>query len=247
MTTVVLLHAYPLNRSMWQPQIEALGTTHHIVALDYAGFGTSHWHIAPDQPRRIDDMADMVLAALDAQGVDRFAVAGLSMGGYVALALWRRAAQRIRGMAICNSRASADDAAAQAVRTRNAEIARTNGATAIADIMMPRLLSAYASDAVRDHVYQLALQATPAALANAMEMIRDRPDSSALLRDMHIPSLVIGASDDPIIAADESRRVAAELPDSQCVILHQCGHISNLERPQQFNAALSGWLARIPA
>lgn len=243
--TLVLLHAYPLNRTMWQPQLTAFATRLPVVALDYAGFGLSQWHIAPHQPRRIDDMADLLLAELDRRGVHSFAVAGLSMGGYVALAMWRRAATRIRGIAICNSRASADDDTSKLARTRNAEIARSDGATAIADIMMPRLLSQYAAAEIQTQVRNMALQAQPDALANAMEMIRDRPDATDLLAHISVPSLVIGATDDPIIPASESARVAAALPHSHCVIIPQCGHISNLEQPQQFNHALDTWLARL--
>lgn len=230
---------------MWQPQISALSAQHHVIALDYAGFGASRWDIAPHHPRRIDDMADLLLAELDQRGIHQFAVAGLSMGGYVALALWRRAAQRIQGIALCNSRASADDEAGKAARTRNAAIARSDGASAIADIMMPRLLSTHASPSLHAHVRELALHAPADALANAMEMIRDRPDARDMIATIHVPSLVIGASDDPIIAVAESERDAAALPNSQCVIMRDCGHISNLERPQQFNEALRTWLARI--
>lgn len=91
----------------------------------------------------------------------------------------------------------------------------------------------------------MALQASPDALANAMEMIRDRPDASALLPTIQVPSLVIGATDDPIMSVEESQLVADALPNSQCVIVPQCGHISNLERPQLFNDALIRWLMRV--
>lgn len=243
--TIVLLHAYPLNRTMWHAQIDTFGTQTQVIALDYAGFGNSAWAVAPHEPRRIDDMANRVVSQLDGMGVNQFAVAGMSMGGYVALALWRHAAARIRGIAICNSRARGDDDASKAVRTRNAAIARQDGAKAIADIMMPRLLSAHASPDVYQHVYQMALHASPTALANAMEMIRDRPDASDLLPGITVPSLVIGASDDPIIPVSESQLVADALPNSHCEIIPACGHISNLERPAQFNAALARWMARI--
>jgi pimeloyl-ACP methyl ester carboxylesterase len=243
--TIVLLHAYPLNQHMWQPQQDALTPFGPVIALDYAGFGTSHWEISPHTPRRIDDVAQHILTELEHRGINQFAVAGLSMGGYVALAMWRLAAARIRGIAICNSRARADDDATKAVRTRNAEIARTSGATAIAEIMMPRLLSPYATADVVTQVRQMALQASPAALANAMEMIRDRPDASTLLAQIQVPSLVIGATDDPIISIAESHHVATQLPNAQCVILQQCGHISNLERPQPFNDALTDWMMRV--
>lgn len=243
--TIVLLHAYPLNGSMWQPQLAPLHAYAPVIALDYAGFGTSQWHLTATQPRSIDDLAVQLLAQLTQRGVEQFAVAGLSMGGYVALAMWRHAPTRIRGIAICNSRARADDDATKAVRTRNAQIARTDGATAIRDIMMPRLLSTYAPASVHAHVATMALQASPDALANAMEMIRDRPDASALLPTIQVPSLVIGATDDPIMSVEESQLVADALPNSQCVIVPQCGHISNLERPQLFNDALIRWLMRV--
>ncbi len=243
---LLLLHAFPLNHTMWQPQIDALAPTTPLLALDYAGFGASQWHpTTPPDASHIDDVAASIVAELDRRSIAQVAVAGLSMGGYVALALWRIAPQRISGLAICNSRASGDDAATKAARVRNAHIARTQGAAALTEVMMPRLLSQYASPALYQQVRDLGSHADPEAMANAMLMIGERPDATALLPTITVPSLVIGATDDPIITVSDSAAVATALPNAQCVILPQCGHLSNLEYPTQFTAALQSWLQRI--
>lgn len=243
---LLLLHAFPFDHTMWQPQIDTLALTTPLLALDYAGFGQSTWQpTTPPDASHIDTVAAGIIAALDQRGIARVAVAGLSMGGYVALALWRIAPQRITGLAICNSRATSDDAPSKAARVRNAHIARTQGAAALTDAMMPRLLSQYASPTCVQQVRSLASQADPEVMANAMLMIGERPDATGLLPQIHVPSLVIGATDDPIIAVSESQAVAAGLPDAHCVIIPQCGHLSNLECPSQFTTALQAWLQHI--
>lgn len=243
---LLLLHAFPLNHTMWQPQIEALAPTVPLLALDYAGFGTSHWYpTTPPNPRHIDEVAANIIAELDRRGIAHVAVAGLSMGGYLALALWRIAPHRITGLAICNSRATGDDAAGKATRVRNAHIARDQGAAALTDAMMPRLLSQYASPALVQQVRDLGSQADPEVMANAMLMIAERPDATTLLPTITVPSLVIGATDDPIITVSDSQAVAGAIPNAHCTILPQCGHLSNLEYPTQFTAALQSWLERI--
>ena len=243
---LVLLHAFPLNQSMWQPQIAVLGHQYTVIAIDYAGFGRSTWEpqVTPG-PHDIDDVARSIVDVLDELDIERAAVAGLSMGGYVALAMWRIAAERIERLAICNSRAGADDDTTKQARSRNAAMVLEQGAEALADAMLPRLLSAHAGPGMRRHVHALASSAQPRVSANALLMMRERPDATALLPHITVPTLVIGASDDPIIPAHESQQLASALPNSNAVIITESGHLSNLERPDVFNRALRDWM-RMP-
>ena len=243
---LVLLHAFPLNQSMWQPQIAVLGHQYTVIAIDYAGFGRSTWEPqGTPGPHDIDDVARSIVDVLDELAVERAAVAGLSMGGYVALALWRIAAERIERLALCNSRAGADDETTKQARSRNAAMVLEQGAEALADAMLPRLLSAHAGAGMRRHVHTLAASAQPRVSANALLMMRERPDATALLPHITVPTLVVGASDDPIIPAHESQQLASALPNSNAVIIDEAGHLSNLERPDVFNRALRDWM-RMP-
>ena len=245
---LVLLHAFPLNHQMWQPQIAQLGHRYTIIAVDYAGFGMSTWNPhTPASPQHIDDVARSIVAVIDELGHERVAVAGLSMGGYVALALWRIAAARIERLAICNSRANADDDATKQARSRNAAMVLEQGAEALADAMMPRLLSEHCGDGIRRYIHTLAASAQPTVSANALLMMRERPDAEGLLPHIHVPTVVIGATHDPIIPANESTQIATALPHGRAVIIADAGHLSNIEQPQHFNQALMEWMQMPPA
>ncbi|MEY3990144.1 MAG: hypothetical protein RI985_1225 [Chloroflexota bacterium] len=242
---LILLHAFPLNHQMWQPQLAVLGHRYHILAFDYAGFGASYWHPStPADTTHIDALAQSLVDTLDEYQIETAAVAGLSMGGYLALALWRIAPHRINRLALCNTRAAADDDATKAARSRNAAIALEQGAEAIADLMLPRLLSEFTGNGIKRIVRDMAASAPSRTLANALLMMRERPDASALLPHITVPTLVIGATHDPIIPADESRAMAAQIPHGQAIIIDEVGHLSNLERPDLFNSAIINWMQR---
>jgi pimeloyl-ACP methyl ester carboxylesterase len=243
---LLLLHAFPLNHHMWQPQLAVLGHRYHVLAVDYAGFGTSYW--APTTPadiNQIDDLARHIITMLDEYRIESVAVAGLSMGGYLALALWRVAPNRINRLALCNTRAAADDQATKAARSRNAAIALEQGSEAIADIMLPRLLSEFTGNGMKRLVRDMAASAPARTIANALLMMRERPDATSLLPHITVPTLVIGATHDPIIPADESRAMADRVPNGHALIIDEVGHLSNLERPDIFNAAIINWMQRV--
>ena len=239
---LVLLHAFPLHHRMWEPQIAVLGHRYQIIAVDYAGFGRSHWEPLDSVVPAIEQVAHGIIDILDQLDLDDVALAGCSMGTYVALAMYRLAPQRFNRIALCNARASADDDATRAARTRNAAIARSDGVEAIAEMMLPRLLSTHVGPGIRRYVHTLATEAPAETLANALEMIRDRPDARSQLPQMTIPTLVVGATDDPIMPVHESIALAKELPHCQTVILQDCGHLSNIEQPKAFNDAIIAWM-----
>lgn len=241
---LVLLHAFPLHHRMWEPQIAVLGHRYRIIAVDYAGFGRSQWEPVTSVVPQIEQIAHGIIDVLDQLDLDDVALAGCSMGSYLALACYRLAPQRFNRIALCNARASADDDATRAARTTNAAIARVHGNAAIADLMLPRLLSSHAGPGIGRYVHTMALEAQPETLAHALEMLRDRPDCRDLLPKMTIPTLVVGATDDPIMPVHESVALAKELPNSALVVLPECGHLSNLELPKQFNDAIIDWMKR---
>lgn len=242
---LVLLHAFPLHHRMWEPQIAVLGHRYRIIAVDYAGFGRSHWEPVASVVPAIEQIAHGIIDIFDQLDLDEVSLAGCSMGSYLALACYRLAPQRFRRLALCNARASADDDATRAARTRNAAVARTEGNAALADLMLPRLLSEHAGPGIRRYVHTMALEAQPETLATALEMLRDRPDARDLLPNITVPTLVVGATDDPIMPVHESVALAKELPNSELVILQDCGHLSNIELPKPFNDAVLAWMKRV--
>src|SRR5262249_39307966 len=125
---VVFLHAFPLNRTMWEPQIGAPVAECRRIPIDFRGFGDS----PPAPPFSVDRYADDVAAVLDALQIERAVVVGISLGGYVAFAMWRRHRARIRGLVLSDTRASADSEEVIARRRALIDTARTKGSTAVA-------------------------------------------------------------------------------------------------------------------
>jgi pimeloyl-ACP methyl ester carboxylesterase len=237
---LVLIHAFPLHGGMWAQQVAALASRARVIVLDMRGFGGSELGAAaPTMERYADD----VVALLDHLGLQRAVIGGLSMGGYVAFALLRRYAERVSGLLLANTRALPDTEAARAARAANAQIAETQGPEAIAEQMLPRLLSDSATPDVRRLVRDMILSNRGDGIAAALRAMAQRADSSDLLGGIAAPTLVIGAGADPLIPLDETRAMQAAISGSRLLELGGVGHLSNLEAPDQFNTALAELLA----
>jgi 3-oxoadipate enol-lactonase len=244
---VVLLHAFPLSRTMWRPQREALEEEYRVIAPDLRGFGGTRGF---DGPPSVDRMADDVAGLLDGLGVrDRVVLGGLSMGGYVALAFARRHPGRLRGLVLADTKAEPDDAQARASREQMITLAREGGARAVIDRLLPRLVgeeTVKLRPEVPEEVRAIASSQTPAGIVGALEAMRDRPDATPDLEHIQVPTLVVvGQQDEPTPLA-YAEVLADEIPDALLVDIPGAGHLSNLEQPELFNAALRAFLQELP-
>jgi 3-oxoadipate enol-lactonase len=237
---LLLLHAFPLDARMWQPQLDAFAADVRVVAPDHPGFGGND---------RVPDVMTMELAArsaiqaLDDAGVQRAVVCGLSMGGYVALELWRRAPERVDGFVFANTRAGADSEEGAANRRALADRLRTEDRAFFAD-GPPGLLSEHASDELRARVRALIADQPAAAIAAASLGMAERPDSGPDLPGIDVPTLVVSGSDDALIAPDVTAQMADVVPGAEFVAIERAGHLSNLEQPGAFNRLLGSQLER---
>ena len=236
---LVLLHAFPLDRRMWLKQAHELSEVASVVLMDLPGFGES----PPAQPS-LDLWADRVEANLDEMlGPSPVVVGGLSMGGYVALRLAERHPHRLDGLVLADTRAGADSAEAKAARDAAIAAVETDGVQPVVDGLLPRLLSEQVEDEVRAVTEELMLSQSPQAVQAALAAMRDRPDSTSLLPHIEVPTLVIVGADDVLTPPSESEAMARTLPYSWLVKIPNAGHLSNLEAPASFSAAVSGFLA----
>jgi 3-oxoadipate enol-lactonase len=241
---LLLLHAFPLDASQWDHQVAAMSDRYRCLRPDAYGCGHSP---APPRPgMTLDDVARDVLAALDARGVDSFAVVGLSMGGYTAFALLRLAPERVRALVLCDTRATADSDAARADRLAMAETLRRDGVEVIVETMAARLLApaSLAEFHVSDPVRGRIRRCTPEGLAACQEAMAARPDSSELLGGIRVPTLVVVGAEDAVTPPDEAQRMAAAIPGARCEVIDGAGHLANLERWDGFNAVVGGFLAQ---
>lgn len=239
---LVLLHAFPLNRRMWDPQIGALRGTCRVVAVDLPGFGESS-DFSP--PQGLDGMADTVAAVLDALSCRRAILVGLSMGGYVALAFGRRHPERLAGLVLADTRASADSELARASRFQMIDRINTEGIGFLADAMLPNFLtpaSIRESPEIEANIRALIGAASPSGVIAAISAMAARSDSSDLLPGIKVPTLVIVGSADPITPPAEARSMAESIPGAGLIVIENASHLSNLERPSEFTRALLEFL-----
>jgi pimeloyl-ACP methyl ester carboxylesterase len=239
---VVLLHAFPLSRQMWRPQIEGLQGACRMIAPDLSGFGGSREFTGKPS---VEQMADDVAGLLDHLGLRTAVVGGLSMGGYVALAFARRHASRLAGLILADTRAEPDDAEGRANRDKTIAFARSHPASDVLDQMMPKLVSpetAINRPAVVDEVRVLGAAQKPLALVAALEAMRDRPDAMPLLAQIAVPTLILVGRDDALTPPTRSEAMAAQIPQAKVVTIVEAGHLSNLEQPELFNNAVRAFL-----
>ncbi|HET7559913.1 MAG TPA: alpha/beta hydrolase, partial [Limnochordia bacterium] len=199
---------------------------------------------APSGSYRMDELAGDVVGLLDALDIKRAVIGGHSMGGYLAFALWRLAPERIKGLALINTRAAADTRAGRAGRYQNAADALRDGVAAV----VPRLAAKmYAPQAPAQQTAALAerMARTPLdGLVGALLGMAERPDSTPLLPQIGVPCAVIAGAEDQIVPAAEAEAMAAALPEAELSLIPGAGHMSMEERPEAVNAALLRLLAR---
>jgi 3-oxoadipate enol-lactonase len=241
---VIFLHAFPLNRRMWEGELTALlgEARYRLVALDWRGFGESE---ITSEISTMELLADDVAGLMDALGMQNAVLCGLSMGGYAAFAFLRKYPQRVGGLILADTRPGADTPEAQANRENVARIAETQGTGAIADLQVPRLLSEYTRQQhpdVEARVRQLIDEATPRGIAAASRGMAQRTDSSDLLAGITCPTLVIVGEQDALTPPTVAQDYASRIPGAQYVVIPQAGHLSNLEQPEVFLLAISGFL-----
>jgi len=243
-SAVVLLHAFPLHSGMWARQLEALSRKHRVLAPDYRGLGQGGPAPAAST---MELLAEDVRGLLTHLRIERAAVVGLSMGGYLALELWRQAPGLFTGLALCDTKAGADTPEGAAGREAFAKSALDHGLPWVADQMTPKLLKPQPDPAVIKEVRALIAAGSPAGVAAAQRGMARRPDSTRTLATITCPTLVVVGEEDGLTPPAEASTLAAGIRGARLVRLANAGHLANLESPAAFNAALVEFLAGLPA
>lgn len=239
---VALLHGYPFNRSMWREQVESLQAKHRIIAPDLRGHGET---TATQAPATMEEMAEDVAALLDKLEIKRVALCGLSMGGYVALAFYRRFQFRVRALILADTRSQADSAEARLVREQQAEKILKEGMQSIAVDFLKKVLTLETlSERPRmvERVSEMILSTRPQGAAAALRGMAARRDQTDFLADIIAPTLIIVGSEDPLTPPVDSEAMHREIRGSRLEIIERASHLSNLERPAEFNHALKDFL-----
>ena len=237
---VLLVHGFPLNRSMWDPQVGSLRQLARVIVPDLRGFGASE--AGPPGPLTMEQHADDLAALLDVLQVSEPVIfCGLSMGGYIAFAFWRRHRQRVRALVLADTRATPDTPEGRQVRLDMAAAAeQLDSPQPAIDGMLPRMFSPTLPPGSRqEHLLVGMMHSNSArAVADGQRGLAARPDSVPLLGSIDVPVLIIVGEHDTLTVPAESERMQAALPDARLVRIDQSGHMSNLENPEAFNAAV---------
>jgi len=238
---LVLLHGFANDHRAWAGQIAALSRHMQVVAPDLGGFGS--WpRIRRDKPS-IAQYALDVLALLDHLGIRRATILGLSMGGYVALELATRHPQRVQALILANTRATADAPHARKARLELAQAIEQRGIDAVVDAFAGRLLREGALPERQDRVRDMLERQSPLASVAALHAMAARPDMRARLSTIAVPTLVITSDADRVIAPEETLAMAERIARAQRVVIHDAGHLSNIDRPELFNQAVFDFLS----
>jgi pimeloyl-ACP methyl ester carboxylesterase len=242
--SLVLVHGHPFNRSMWQPQAEALSSDFRVIALDLPGYGES--------PQRSEVMtmrafAEAVVELCDQLALERSIVIGLSMGGLVAMELGLGYPDRFNGLVLAATTADPVTAGEAEIRAATARVALERGMLPLAAEMIVEL---FGPKAARDRtvvlkLFEMMLSTSPAGAAAALRGRAERPDYSSVLRSLTVPALVISGDHDTHSPEPVIRRLLEALPNPALVRCHDSGHLPNLEEPERFNDAVRQFAKRV--
>jgi len=239
---LVLIHGHPFDHTMWNPQIEAFSPTRRVIAPDLRGYG-----VPPRYPPvgSFEQFARDVVAELDGLGVETFVVAGLSMGGQIAMDCYRHFPDRVRGLVLADTFPAADTP--EGVRTRHAMADRLlrEGMRGYADEVLERMVAPRADARVKAHVHRMMTSTSPEGAAAALRARVARPDYRELLTKVTVPALVVVGADDTYTPVSDAEAMRAALPDATLHVVEGAAHMPNLERPEEFNAELGRFLARV--
>jgi len=243
-TTIVLIAGFPLTREIWNSQADALSKRYRVVRPNLRGT------VAPDAangPYLMERLAADIAAVLDALGIERVAIAGHSLGGYVAMAFARMFAERVSRVALVCSRLAADTPQQAASRRDLAErVERENSVQPVVDAYVPRLFAPRAFQARLDlvaFVREMASRLPPGGAAALLRGMALRASAEDIACDLDVPALVAGGGRDVLVSIEETRATAAAFPRGRAVLLEESGHLPMLEEPDMLSGALGAWLS----
>lgn len=242
--TLLLLHAFPLNRAMWRGVLDhiAQDAGMRVVAFDFRGFGESLPQIGPAM---MDEFVEDIRHVMEGLRLDRVVLGGLSMGGYVAFAAWRLIPERIEAMVLSDTRATADTPEGRAAREATAELAEQQGTSAVLERDLNKLFSPLTINSKPNVIEQARLMAAAnpgmgtAAAARGMAL---RPDSTDTLPKITCPTLVLVGEQDALTPVQDARTIFERVPHGELEVIHDAGHISVMEQPVDWSARVIQFL-----
>ncbi|HEU4522556.1 MAG TPA: alpha/beta hydrolase [Thermoanaerobaculia bacterium] len=234
MPSLVWIHGFPLSSKIFAKQPRGF-------APDLAGFGSAP---PPSRDYTMNDYAKDVLAGMDAQNIDRAVLGGLSMGGYILMAIARIAPERISGVILIDTRETPDTAESKKGRYDTIEKVKEKGVGVVVEPMLPKMLTSGAPQPLVDETRRIMMSSSSEGVIAALRAMAERSDSTDALRKLNVPALVVAGDQDTITPLADAQRMGALLPNATVVTIRGAAHLSNFEQPEQFNDAVASFLKR---
>ncbi len=242
---ILLVHGHPFDRTMWDPQVEALANEYRLVVPDIRGYGQS---TVPEGVTFLDEVALDLAHFLDHLGIERAVVCGLSMGGQVAMEFALLFPSRLLGLVLCDTDARAETVESRAARMAMAERLESEG------------MAGYVEDGLADFLHARTFEDRPAVVEHMRRMMHGAPHLGAArlqrgraerrdyieaLGCVGVPTLVVVGESDAFTPVATARQIADAIPGAEIVVIPKAGHMPNLEASAAFNGALSSLMNRV--
>lgn len=235
---VLLIHSFPHDHRVWQPQATALANRFRIITPDLPSFGQS-----PRMERfSIEAAADLMIKLMTRLELPRVIVGGISMGGYISLAIAKRRPPQLAGLILTDTKAAADTPEARQKRSDSIELIRNDGFAHVIGQMLPTQV---VQAAAKEQLKTIMESQTPGALIAGMTALRDRPDYSEVLATIDVPTLLLFGEHDSITPPSIAQTLCKSLKNSTTTIVPEAGHISTLDQPQRVTDALRVFLQQL--
>jgi pimeloyl-ACP methyl ester carboxylesterase len=237
---IVLLAGFPLTREIWQTHAAQLARTHLVIRPDLRGIGASS---VPDGPYLMETLAGDIAAVLDTLGIDRAAIVGHSLGGYVAMAFCRMYTERVSKLALVCSRLAADSA--EKARDREVLADRAEELGSIEPVVEAYVPNLFVKRNVQEHpellkrARQIASAVDPRGAAAMLRGMAQRVDSSDIAEDLEMPVLIAAGEEDGIVSLAEAEQMARSFPRAQLRVIARSGHLPMLENPGGLSEVLA--------
>lgn len=240
-TPVLLVHGHPFDCTMWRPQL-TVGIPAHLIAPDLRNFGRT---ASPNGPAGWSTYAEDLLQFMDTLGINRFAVAGLSMGGQIALELFALAPDRILGLALCDTSAQLDTPEKRANRLALAERLEREGMEPYSYEVLPKMICDHTIDTKPDvarELFEMMKRAPVRGAADAARARTQRRDYVPLLPNIEVPTLIVVGEFDAFTPIPDAELMHNAIPGSHLVVIQKAGHVTNLEQPEALEQALGSFI-----
>jgi len=236
---IVFLHAFPLHSGMWDAQFKALADTFHVVRYDVRGFGKSK---GKDHKVTMELFTDDLLDLIDELNIPKPILCGLSMGGYIALRFAEKYPDRVEALILADTKSESDSSEARAKRAQGVEVIKGKG---LEPFVKTFVQGAAVSDEAKAKMLKWGMESDPEGVAAGLTALAGRKDTTNALAKFDFATLVIVGKEDSLTPPEKAEALVKGIPEATLVVLEKAGHLSNLDQPDAFTAAIRNFAKEI--